>query len=214
MTFLIYYLIRKYFKKNSHFDPVLTSIFSIWCAYQIQSLISINQVGVGVWGWLLTGALIGYPKDRKLDENLMANSSKSRKNRKSRTNSSKTLDAKSGLSSFILLVLGFCLAFVPFNADHKYYSAYSARDLNAMMDAVKTLGSTSWHISQVIETSMKNNYVAQAAEMDNYLLQRNPRDFFAWRVRYYLSTSTPDQKSEALKMLKKLDPYNPEIPKS
>ena len=209
-----FFIALRHFKKISHFDPVFTSIFSIWCAYQIQSFISINQVGVGIWGWLLTGALIGYPRDNIQNEVLKNHSNRVKSKKTARAKSNKTLDAKTGISSFVMLVLGFILAFIPFNADHKYYSAYSARDLNAMMNAVKTLGSTSWHISQVIETSMKNNYVAQASEMDNYLLQRNPRDFFAWRVRYYLSTSTPDQKLEALKMLKKLDPYNPEIPKS
>ena len=83
-----------------------------------------------------------------------------------------------------------------------------------MIDAVKVTGSTSWHVSQVIEAAMKNNFVPQATEMDTYLLKKNPRDFFAWRVRYYLNTSTPEQKSEAISKMRFLDPFNPDIPKS
>jgi O-antigen ligase len=201
----------KYFKGNSKFDPAFIAIFSIWCAYQIQSAISINQVGVGVWGWLLTGALIGYPKSngepRFLSTKLKSRSGSIRKK-------PMTLNASAGASSLVMLILGFSLAFVPWNADHRYYSAYNSRDLNAMMEAVKVKGSTSWHISQVIEAAMKNNFTAQATEMDNLLLARNPRDYFGWRVRYFLTTSSPEQKAESIVRMKNLDPYNPEIPKS
>jgi hypothetical protein len=33
-----------------------------WICYQTQSLISINQVGLALWGWVLTGALIAYER--------------------------------------------------------------------------------------------------------------------------------------------------------
>ena len=34
------------------------SIFASWIAFQAQSMISIDQLGLTVWGWILTGALI------------------------------------------------------------------------------------------------------------------------------------------------------------
>jgi hypothetical protein len=38
----------------------LLRCFTAWTCYQVQSLISINQVGLALWGWILTGALIAY----------------------------------------------------------------------------------------------------------------------------------------------------------
>jgi UDP-N-acetylmuramate-alanine ligase len=38
---------------------VSTLLFSAWIAYQAQSLISIEFIGLSIWGWILGGALIG-----------------------------------------------------------------------------------------------------------------------------------------------------------
>ena len=37
----------------------IAGIAGAWIAFQAQSFISIDQLGVGVWGWILTGSLIG-----------------------------------------------------------------------------------------------------------------------------------------------------------
>lgn len=38
---------------------LITSIFSAWLAYQAQSIISIDNIGISIWGWLLGGAVVG-----------------------------------------------------------------------------------------------------------------------------------------------------------
>jgi tetratricopeptide (TPR) repeat protein len=35
------------------------SIFAAWLTYHAQSIISIDNIGLSVWGWILTGSLIG-----------------------------------------------------------------------------------------------------------------------------------------------------------
>ena len=37
----------------------IASIGAAWLAFQAQSIISIDQLGVGVWGWVLTGSILG-----------------------------------------------------------------------------------------------------------------------------------------------------------
>ena len=41
----------------------LTIIFVAWFIYTLQSLISIEQIGIAIWGWLLLGTLLGYSAD-------------------------------------------------------------------------------------------------------------------------------------------------------
>ena len=50
----------KFLKTQSTFDPYFAALASVWFAYQVQALVSINQIGVGIWGWILSGTLIGY----------------------------------------------------------------------------------------------------------------------------------------------------------
>jgi O-antigen ligase len=38
---------------------VVTAVFAAWLAYQAQSIVSIDNIGLAVWGWLLGGAVVG-----------------------------------------------------------------------------------------------------------------------------------------------------------
>jgi O-antigen ligase len=38
---------------------LLAGVFSAWIAFQAQSLISIDNIGISIWGWVLGGAIVG-----------------------------------------------------------------------------------------------------------------------------------------------------------
>jgi tetratricopeptide (TPR) repeat protein len=38
---------------------VIAAVFAAWLAYQAQSIVSIDNIGLAVWGWLLGGAVVG-----------------------------------------------------------------------------------------------------------------------------------------------------------
>jgi O-antigen ligase len=47
-------------KNNVGTDKLFVgSIFSAWLAYQAQSIISIDNIGISIWGWVLGGAVVG-----------------------------------------------------------------------------------------------------------------------------------------------------------
>lgn len=41
---------------------MLLGVFSAWIAYHAQSLVSIDNIGISIWGWVLGGAIIGLVK--------------------------------------------------------------------------------------------------------------------------------------------------------
>ena len=47
-------------KRSERFDAYFVSLVGAWVAYQTQSFISINQIGLAIWGWILSGLIIGY----------------------------------------------------------------------------------------------------------------------------------------------------------
>lgn len=59
----------KLLRKSNHEDQKITlGLISAWIGFQAQSLISIDNIGVSVWGWLLGGAIIGLGS--RVNENL------------------------------------------------------------------------------------------------------------------------------------------------
>lgn len=53
----------KLLKNSSGSDQKITlGLLSAWIGFQAQSLISIDNIGIAVWGWLLGGAIIGLRK--------------------------------------------------------------------------------------------------------------------------------------------------------
>ena len=63
---------------------LIAGVFSAWVAFQAQSLISIDNIGISIWGWVLGGSIVGlsisageqtdvsemYPQRKKNDFNL------------------------------------------------------------------------------------------------------------------------------------------------
>ena len=63
-------------------------------------------------------------------------------------------------------------------------------------------------VKNAMNAFIKSNLGPQAKEVTDYLLSKYPRDFAGWGARAVLNSSTPEQKSEAIKKLKTLDPVN------
>ncbi|CAB4579358.1 unannotated protein [freshwater metagenome] len=48
---------------------LLAGVFSAWIAFHAQSLVSIDNIGLAIWGWLLGGAIIGISISLTSEEN-------------------------------------------------------------------------------------------------------------------------------------------------
>jgi O-antigen ligase len=55
-------------RRTRNYDPIFVALSVAWIGYQLQSLISINQIGLAVWGWVLTGALIAYEASKRISD--------------------------------------------------------------------------------------------------------------------------------------------------
>lgn len=209
----------KYLKSSRNYDPVFTSFFASWIGYQLQSFISINQVGVGVWGWILTGLLVGYCR-MKLDSTKSSASvtsgalqdpKKNDRTSRKRTPKQQLLNPGVAVIGFAFMVGGFLLSLPPMVADLKFRAAMNKGDLNSMISASQSIGATAWHITQVVEVASKSNYLPQAIQMDQELIKRFPRDFYGWRVAASLNGIPSDLQAKARIKILELDPDNPNL---
>jgi len=195
---------RKVIRRQRAFDPYFTALFSAWIAYLIQAGVSINQIGVGIWGWLFTGSLIGYEVASRAETPKSLSSSSS-------TKQVNQLPASAVLTGFLGFGVGFTLAFIPMNADAKFKESLQSGVVQDQFTAAKALGATAFHMELALDSALKANDELLAVEITDELLERYPRDFMAWRVKQILPSSTPRESEFAYQQLKMMDPYNPDI---
>lgn len=213
---VIFSIIRVYRKQNS-FNLDFSIIVAIWFAYQIQSLISINQIGVGVWGWILNGVIIGYCRVLLSDASSAKSSIEGKtKYRKNALNSRKssTMSPSAGIFSIILAILGFSFSVLPFVADVTFKSGIQSRNLNKVIDATHRPGATAFHLENAVQLASDSKYPDVALTLAKELIEKYPRDFMGWAVIASSTLSSDTEKKEAFKRLHALDPFNPSLPKS
>lgn len=196
-------------KRDTEFAPYFVALFTTWIAFLIFSAISINQIGVGIWGWLFTGALVGYEMSTKDQASSIAKNISG-----SKRIGASVLPASSGIFGFVGTLFGFGLAFIPFNADMKYKSATQIGAMDQIIASTNLLGSATFYTELALDTAAKNNFIDQMDELTRKLIQMEPRSFMGWRAMQIITTSTPEEKKLATEKLKELDPFNPNLPKS
>jgi len=178
------------------------ALFSVWVGYLVQSLASINQIGVGIWGWLFSGALLSHAviseNDAKSDFKVGIKRNKKVQNQ---------LKPLSAVLGFIGMVLGFSLSAIPTYADIKFQTGNAKLNLTTLMEASKLPGSTAVHLGKTIEIANNNKYVFQAKEMNELLITKYPREIFGWTIRRTLDNPTAEVYNQATAKLEELDPY-------
>jgi len=208
LNFIAFRASIRILKRDTSFQPYFVAIFCTWFGYIIFSAISINQVGVGIWGWLFTGALIGYEKIDRISVN-QRQTIKSKRFKKG-----SSLSPVAGISAFTSLVVGFTLSYIPFNADVKYKNALNRGAMDGIIQRTQTLGSTGFHNEMALDLAIKNNFTSQIDVLTRQLVKNYPLDFMGWRAMLLLQSATSEEKAKATEMIKSLDPFNPAFSKS
>jgi hypothetical protein len=198
--------IIKVVKRSNYFDPVFASIVAAWVAYQAQSVISINQLGIGVWGWCLTGLLIGYELNTR--ENQSASSQKGLKKKTE-------LDLKIPAISLLLAVvaggIGLAISLPPYLAANKYYKALQSGDgvLLEQGAYLKPLDKT--RFLYTIQILADNKLDQQAIAVLSDAVRIYPNSIELWQRWSQIPTATQDQVARAKAEMKRLDPNNPKL---
>ena len=206
--------IIKVTRRNRKYDAIFVTLTTAWVCYQLQSVISINQIGLAVWGWLFGGALIAYEiATRSTKENSDATASGGKTRRVIPKKQSETI-VTSTLVASIGAVVGLLIAAPPYSADAKWRSAIGSQDLQKIEQAL-TPGylnppNTYKYVNavQLLEGSKLYDIALKYAQIS---VQFNPDSFDSWKVLYLVTNSSPEEKAIALENMKRLDPKNPNV---
>jgi O-antigen ligase len=184
------------------------ALVGLWFAYQAQSLISISQIGVAVWGWVFLGLLIGYEiNTRDGDGKTVEKESISKtKNKKKIT---APIHPKLIVTSLTGLVLGLAVALPPFISAQEYYNAFKTSDARVIKDAAFLKPYNRNSFLQVVGVLSSNKFDKDALDVAKEGVIHFPNSFVMWKVLADSSAVGSQDQIEAIKRLHELDPNNP-----
>jgi O-antigen ligase len=187
------------------YDGTFVAIATTWLAYELQSIISINQVGLAIWGWVLVGALVAYeystrPKTESTEKNKKLNE--------------KPLVFSPQLIGGIGVVVGALIAVPPMAADMAWKSALKAQNVQQVEAALTPSylkPRDSARLAQAVLLLENSKLPDLAYQYAKEGVAFNSDYFDAWRVLYSLSKATQEDRDLALSNMKRLDPKNPDV---
>jgi O-antigen ligase len=206
--------IFKVSRRNREYDAVFVTLTTAWICYQLQSIISINQIGLAVWGWLFGGALIAYEVATrpKVDEpqNVQGKGKNARvvKKKQGEAIISSTLVAGVGA------VIGLLIAAPPYSGDAKWRAATESRDIQKVEEALVPgylNPPTTFKYANAVQILESSKLYDTALKYAQIAVQFNPDSFDSWRILYFVTNSSPEEKALALENMKRLDPKNPNV---
>jgi len=194
--------------RNKNYDGTFIALAVAWTCYQIQSVISISQIGLAVWGWVLSGTVIAFEiatRGSSISEKKSATgkSAKSKEQILSAT-------AIGGLG----LVVGALIVVPPLSGDMKFRSAITTADLTQLKLALISSYLTPTDTKRLLDMVFlaENSKLPDVAyEYAKKAVEFNPQSFDSWKNLYLVTNSTPQDKELALTNMKRLDPKNSNI---
>ena len=195
----------KVLKRSTAFNPVFVGIFGGWVAFQAQSIISINQIGLAMWGWVLSGLIIGYEINTR-DVVVEAVVKKGRVAGMPAQSS-----AGSVVALFVAFVIGVLVGMPPYVASAKYKSALETSNPTIIQQAAYIWPVDYSRMIQVAGLLNENKLEAQGLEVALDAIEKFPNNYLVWANLDAMKSATAEQKAQAQKEMKRLDPLNPNL---
>lgn len=196
----------KQIRNSTGFDPYFTFFFIGWFTYTIQSIFSINQIGLAIWGWLFAGAILGYSKleSEERNPNLVVSKLKKRNSQQS------LAPAGAVLSAFVGLVIGLLIAIPPMVRDTQFRNIQTkSGDSQKLIDLVNSwpLDSSRMNRGSILLANSGLNVLSAQVALN--ATKSFPNDYAAWYTLYELSAEGSVEREAYRKVLNRIDPFNP-----
>jgi len=180
--------------KRGSINLITLGLICAWVGFFSQEFISISQIGLAVWGWLISGLVIGLD----LNQSPLAGLDKSKKE--------KVLSASASLRFFIGLFVGLILGIMPLISDAKFYSALKSSSEVKLSEAAGTFGATAKTQLRIITIFQDNGLFAKSLLLADSLVQKDSEVYEAWALIYSNPNSSKDRKAVAMRNMQRLEP--------
>jgi hypothetical protein len=186
----------KVVRREKSYNTAFAAICGVCVGYQIKSVISINQIGIGVWGWVLSGLIIGYEiSGRKAEaDTKILDSSRSRI-----------------LLPAIGLIIGLFIGIPNYVYGVKFSSAFKTLDAIKIVDASTSRPYNQYPMWIASYQLLKSNLPNESLIVAQKLINECPNSYDGWRIIHSNPTASNELKAAALEQMKRLDPLNKDL---
>jgi O-antigen ligase len=193
-------------RRNNKIETNFSILVASWIGYLAQSTISINHLGLAIWGWIFSGAIIGYDfyDSQTVSEEISAQGG--------RQASGKVLvKSKFPLPAFAGGIVGLLLALPIYQASFDVWQAFKYRDAVALEAAAKK-----WPRDVIIMTVAAKNLSdagknQEAIKLLNQAHEQSPEAVYPLKLLYDLTPESDPVKAVIKSKINSLDPFYFEI---
>lgn len=206
--------------KGNFVNVDFISFSAMWLGFTVFLLISINQIGVGIWGFIFTGLVNGFVIRSRIDKGKIEGAVHAGKRNTERAisqnlkNLGSVADLKSPnralqftVSGVLAIVVG-TLSLIPNVADARFVSAIRNSNLDQAMKVVNSPGIQDFHLERLISALAEEGKFKESLELAQLLTKQNPQSWPAWVAIVSSGVATRDQRVRAANELFRLDPNN------
>jgi hypothetical protein len=183
----------------------------VWVAYQAQSIISLNQLGLAVWGWIISGLIIGYEINSRPTIDASVVSPGNKKGRTVSVSSQQKVSTTAIMSICAGAILGFSVGLPPLIASSKFLSALNSKDAKLVENAAYVSPLDAYYMYRVADILVNNKLIAEATTVSNDSVTHFADEYPIWALRSKLVGLPQAEIDRALREMKRLDPHNPDL---
>ena len=208
-------LVRQVIRRND-FDITFVILSTVWLGYQLQSIVSINQIGLAIWGWVFGGAILAYEKISTQDKGITYSILKI-KQPPAKINGKREIPAGSfyftWMRSILLATLGLLISVQPLVVDSKWRAGLVSKDPTRIEEAVKSWPPVQNNYIVAATLFTNNNLLDKGLEFINEAIRLYPESYDVYATAVKMPQVSQALKLEAFNKLLLLDPRNEELKK-
>jgi hypothetical protein len=182
-------------RKSENFNVGFAALFGAWTAYISQSLISINNITLAFWGWIISGVIIGYD----------INSGESVKIIKVRKN--KRLSIGIGVA----LIIGTVIAFPLYLVDSRFRLEVAKGDVEGVVSVAYYWPQSATRMSFISQVLRTGGFELEALKVAKEATRVNELNYEVLKEIYLNQKASEFERNQAFEKMKILDPLNPNL---
>ena len=181
------------FRSGSRITLEYKVLITLWLAFNLQTLISINVPALAIWGWIFSGLILAYSNDGKYPELL-----KDKRRKKDRNYLVISLVCCATCVSFVSPLIG---------RDVKLNNSLSGNNIPGITQAILSFPRDADQIAQMAIAFNEAGLGKESLKLAKQATAENPNSSRAWHVILVNPNANVEDKEKARKALRRLDPF-------